>query len=233
MLRAYVAGDERRGGRSVRDAAARRRARAAAVSRPAARALHRVGVRRRRGWRARVPGRAREARPSASARRPRRVGRQLARGCCAARGARGDRRSSSSCIRPAPRPFDLDVHAIPASGRRAGALPSRRPVPGDRSRRAERRAPRGIRSGRRATARSHGSPPRRQPTSRTRARPRARAGCRAAPRPARAALKPAGATSFGASGWKSEASSWICVRPGPSSNWPPPYSAIPARAHAS
>ena len=31
-----------------------------------------------------------------------------------------------------------------------------------------------------------------------------------------------GATSFGASAWKSEARCWIWLRPGPSSNWPPP-----------
>ena len=31
-----------------------------------------------------------------------------------------------------------------------------------------------------------------------------------------------GATSFGASGWKSDARCWIWPRPGPSSNWPPP-----------
>ena len=35
-------------------------------------------------------------------------------------------------------------------------------------------------------------------------------------------LKPVGATSFGASPWNSEARYWICSRPTPSSNWPPP-----------
>ena len=35
-------------------------------------------------------------------------------------------------------------------------------------------------------------------------------------------LKPAGATSLGASAWNSEARYWICPRPTPSSDWPPP-----------
>src|SRR5581483_6485664 len=48
-------------------------------------------------------------------------------------------------------------------------------------------------------------------------------------RPAEAlgSLYPAGATSFGESGWKIDARYWICPRPGPSSNWPPPYTVIP------
>ena len=45
------------------------------------------------------------------------------------------------------------------------------------------------------------------------------------------ALYAAGATSFGPSGWNSEARSWICPRPGPSSNCPPPYSATPRSSH--
>ena len=35
-------------------------------------------------------------------------------------------------------------------------------------------------------------------------------------------LNSRGATSFGVSGWKSAARSWMCPRPGPSSHWPPP-----------
>ena len=35
-------------------------------------------------------------------------------------------------------------------------------------------------------------------------------------------LNARGATSFGVSGWKSAARSWMWPRPGPSSHWPPP-----------
>ena len=59
-----------------------------------------------------------------------------------------------------------------------------------------------------------------------------RAGSTGAPRPARDVVA-RGATSFGASAWKIDASTWIWSRPGPSSNCPPPYRAIPLRAQAS
>ena len=48
------------------------------------------------------------------------------------------------------------------------------------------------------------------------------AGSAAGPASGRRSLYSFGATSFGASAWKSEARCWIWPRPGPSSNWPPP-----------
>ena len=115
----------------------------------------------------------------------------------------------------APRPFDLDIHEIGhgrASRRTsistcatcssgAAALYRRRVVPA-------RRAGGGVG---RADGPKSGQAP--------------KPGCALSssglcgrPAAGSVALYPPGATSFGASGWKSDASSWICARPGPSSN---------------
>ena len=84
-----------------------------ALPRRAACALHGVRVRRRRDGASALPRDARQARAAAAAGRTHRAGRRARSKPrrCARRGRR--RRSSSSFIPAAPRPFDLDIHEIP------------------------------------------------------------------------------------------------------------------------